>query len=253
MTEFQNETDDEILEQIIAEKYGDSLSDEEITEMTQMALFCSKAEGDNRWSGAIDNAKDELERVYGVTFDDLRADVRRARRTGEIPEGTGMDLSKGDGYDNYDGLIREIKEADAPADELLVIHDPSGGFRDLVGSLNTAEVSPDEVAVGRESDLKDIGVEKRSLIDSLSESKGIDPDSLSNLSLPDLRSLTDSDRSGPDPKSGDPDPDRSVPRGKRDELAKLQDQKDFLERKNGALAESRLSQINDRIRELRGE
>lgn len=240
------------------DKFRAVLSDRfDVTDDRAVKLAIGIEELGDDWEKAAEANHQELESAYGVDFESLKAILRNYEKTGRMDQLTGSNGDSDDlshGFESYEGLIQEIESRGCEPSELTVVADPEGEIKRLVQELNEADISPDKVAVGRQSDIRDAKGEKETLRREISDEKGISPDELESLSLPSLRSLAGSDSPdsdlSPAPKSKYKK-DGTVPRGREEEAAKLQEQKEFLEGRSGVLAEKRLEHIEEELNELK--
>lgn len=250
----------ELLREVIENRHSDRLSDEELEKAALVAKGVHKIESSDG-SLSRDGQVRTLKEKYGIEYDEVARGAKALRATGETGSAGTAESDPAElahGFESVQGLVQEIDSHDADADELLLVHDPEGNVKDLLNEIaDTDDTTPGDVAVGRRDDITDAKDEKETLRRSISDAKGIEADSLSSLSLPELRRLMDSGDGGsgpsPAPRSGDPDPDETIPRGKQDKAADLEEQIEFLERKNGVLAEKMLEQKRSELESLKGK
>lgn len=213
-----------------------------------------------------DSLRNELNSAFGVDMDSLNAVVRSWEKRGKdfdidksntnLSQSAPEELS-GD-FESWDELKQAIKSHDNDPEDLLLVPDSQGHFSQLIQDLNQAdkELGPENVAVGRKEDIGAAKKAREDLVESVSQQKGIRKDEIEDMSLAALSRLSD-DSDGksnpsPAPRSGDPNPDDTIPRGKGSEYEKLQEQKEFYERKSGILAEKELERVEERLAELKG-
>lgn len=161
------------------------------------------------------------------------------------------------GFGGIEELAESMREHEAAADEMLLVHDPDGEVSDLLNEIEETDLEFGDVCVGRRRDIKTAKETRESLIEGISQDKGIDREEIEHLTLASLRRLsTDSNGSNgqgsPAPRSGDVKKDETVPRGKGDKLADLREREEFYEGRSGPLAEKGLKAVRQEIEDLKG-
>lgn len=169
----------------------------------------------------------------------------------------------------FEALKAELQRHDVEPEELAVVSkDELEDLRDDNEEKTDRIDELEETKESLENDLEDLRDEvdtaKEAYAEALDEVSVIhDKEDLMEFPLSDLREryedLEDEGdveglTSSPAPRSGDVDPDgtsQSPEDNEREE--ELLEQKEFLERKSGALAETRLAQVEEELAELRGE
>lgn len=247
----------ELLRKVIENRHGDRLSDEEIEEAALVAKGIHKMESTDGGLSAGRGAQAEvLRNKFGIDYDDIERGAKSLRITGET-DSAGAESTSSDELGSNDKVVEKINAHEADPEDLLVVEDKGGWFESLLEEMKEKGVEAEDLAIGRRDDIADAKSEKESLRRSISDAKGISSDSLTNLSLPELRRLTDSGEGGsdptPDPKSKSPKKGNSVPRGKEDKYSDLMEQKEFYERKSGILAEKELERVESELNSLKGK
>lgn len=257
---YQNRHFTDLLADVIESEHGDRLDDEDLQRAINTAYGVYKMRtGDGVLSAGQEGQERYLREKFGVEYDDVAETAKGLRATDETPEdrdGTSADLSDADLVTDEElTLLSDMKRKAGdlhdidPSEFALVPRE----YSDLLRRIREAdEVDPDDLALAPKADVSDTVDEKAAIRESLAQSRGVDPEELSDLSLASLRALSDSqgDAGGrPAPRSKAVNK-TDVARSDRAEYEDLQETREFLADKSGPLAESRIKEIDERMAEL---
>lgn len=258
-TQIGQRTEDELIAEVIRDRHSHRLGDDDLQEAINVAKGVRRMrDSDSIMAAGADGQARVLQDRFSIDYDDVADAARTLRITGETSGGTGGTNDLSDDDIVSDGELEFVADLKREAGSLHDV-DPSEfalvprEFSDLLRRIRDADdVDPDELALAPKDDVSDTVDQKDRLRESLADSRGVDPEELTDLSLSSLRALADADGGSggrPNPRSKAVEKS-GVARSDRAEYEDLKETREFLADKSGALAENRIEEIEARMAEL---